>query len=240
MARNRRKRFNRAMLAVVFFCLSILCGACKGGDAERRPAFLLRVGQSVVTSLEFQRAFEIAKAAYPHNALQEGEARREAQLRLLEEMIDELILLEEAQSLRVEVGPEELAAAIQKIKADYPEGLFEQVLLENAIPYAAWEKAIRRRLLIEKVVEIGLTDTVELMPEDISAYLATREQAPAGDAVSADAPLAPELRIDTALIRFLRKQKAEAAYADWLKGLYAKYAVEINHNQWSEITGAAP
>jgi len=138
------------MLAVVFFCLSILWGACKGGDAERRPAFLLRVGQSVVTSLEFQRAFEIAKAAYPHNALQEGEARREAQLRLLEEMIDELILLEEAQSLRVEVGPEELAAAIQKIKADYPEGLFEQVLLENAIPYAVWEKAIRGACLSKR------------------------------------------------------------------------------------------
>ncbi|MFO7494175.1 MAG: SurA N-terminal domain-containing protein [Desulfobacterales bacterium] len=225
-------------MAVAFFCLSIPFGACKGGDAERHPVFLLRVGQSVVTPLEFQRAFEIAKVAYPHNTLQETETRRAAQLRLLEEMIEELILLEEAQSLRVEVGPEELAAAIQKIKADYPEGLFEQVLLENAIPYAAWEKAIHRRLVVEKVVETGLIDMVELTPEDIAAYLETREQAAPGAAASAEAPPASEPRIDTTLIRYLRKQKAEAAYADWLKGLHAKYAVEINHNRWSEITGA--
>lgn len=238
MVRNRRKRFSRAAVTVAFFCLSVPFGACKGGDAERHPVFLIRVGQSVVTPIEFQRAFEIAKVAYPHNTLQETDARRDVQLRLLEEMIDELILLEEARRLRVEVGPEELAAAIQKIKADYPEGLFEQVLLENAIPYAEWEKAIRRRLVIEKVVETGLIDTVELTPEDIAAYLQTREPAAVGDTASTGALPASELRIDTALIRYLRKQKAEAAYADWLKGLHAKYAVEINHPRWSEITGA--
>jgi hypothetical protein len=226
-------------MAVAFFCLSGLLAGCKGGEAEQRPVFLLRVGQGVVTPLEFQRAFEIAKVAYPHNTLQEAAARREAQLRLLEEMIDELILLEEAHSLRVVVGREELAAAVEKIKADYPEGGFEQVLLENAIPYAEWEKAVRRRLLIEKVVEVGLIDTVELTPQDISAFLAAHGQAQAGSDPGGDAPAALEPRIDTKLIRYIRKQKAEAAYADWLKGLEAKYAVEINHDLWNEITGQA-
>ena len=225
-------------MAVAFFCLATLLGGCKGGDSEGRPVFLLRVGQSVVTPSEFQRAFEIAKVAYPHNTLQELAVRREAQLRLLEEMIDELILLQEAHNLRIAVDPEELTAAVQKIKADYPEGVFEQVLLENAIPYAEWEKAVRRRLLIEKVVEAGLIDTVELTPQDIAAFLATRGPAAAGSTAASDAPPATELRIDTKLIRFLRKQKAEAAYADWLKGLHAKYAVEINQNLWDQITGA--
>jgi len=237
VAPNRPNRFNRAALAVAFFCLAALLGGCKGGDSEQRPLFLLRVGQSVVTPLEFQRAFEIAKVAYPHNTLQEAAARREAQLRLLEELIDELILVQEAHSLRIAVSPEELAAAVEKIKADYPEGVFEQVLLENAIPYAEWEKAVRRRLLIEKVVEAGLIDTVELTPQDIAAHLATRGQAAAGSSAAGDAPPASEPRIDTRLIRYLRKQKAEAAYAGWLKGLQAKYAVEINHNLWNEITG---
>jgi hypothetical protein len=154
-------------------------------------------------------------------------------------MIDELILLEEAHSLRLAVGREELAAAVEKIKADYPEGGFEQVLLENAIPYAEWEKAVRRRLLIEKVVEVGLIDTVELTPQDIAAFLAAHAQAPAGSDPGGDTPPAFEPRIDTKLIRYLRKQKAEAAYADWLKGLEAKYAVEINHDLWNEITGQA-
>lgn len=239
MAENRGKRVGRAAVAVTFLGLSMLFGACKGGDADRNPVFLLRVGQSVVTPHEFQSAFEIAKAAYPHNTLQASEGRREAQLRLLDEMTDELILLEEAHALRVEVGPEELEAAIEKIKADYPEGLFEQVLLENAIPYASWKNAVRRRLIIEKVVEAGLIDTIELTPKDVAAYLEASGETQDADSASAAPPLAPEARIDAKLIRYLRKQKAEAAYAGWLEGLQAKYAVEINHNQWRAIAGEA-
>ena len=114
---------------------AILLTGCTDPKSKGEEIYLIRIGGSVVTVLEFNKALEIAKTAYPHNSLQDSNATRAIRLRLLDEMTDETILLEKARELAISVSDDEVEEEVAKFKGDYPDDVFEKTLLENAISY---------------------------------------------------------------------------------------------------------
>ncbi|MDQ1330715.1 MAG: hypothetical protein QG578_980, partial [Thermodesulfobacteriota bacterium] len=134
------------------FCVKIFAGyallavfmlsGCSGTVSVQSDEYLVRVEGNVVTVLDFQRAFETAKSAYPHNITNESSVYREVKQQLLNQMIEELIVLQRAKELNLMVTDQELGDAVEKIKRDYPEDEFDQMLLEYAISYKLWEKGL--------------------------------------------------------------------------------------------------
>ena len=120
---------------IIPLLVAIALAGCSGSKPEDPDEYLIRVGDNVVTVLDFNKAFEIAKTAYSHNVMQNPVAFKEAQLRLLNQMTEELILLERARELNISVSDQELDKTIAKIKSDYPDDVFEEVLLEYAVSY---------------------------------------------------------------------------------------------------------
>ena len=106
--------------------LGIVSTGCEQKASDYGTGVLLRVGDRVLTVLDFNEAFEISKTAYAHNIRQQSEDLRDAQMRLLNQLTVELLLLERAQELGISVTQEELERAVSEIKSDYPEGEFEQ------------------------------------------------------------------------------------------------------------------
>ena len=86
--RRNRAGFGRGMWVVFLFL--ILTAGCTDTGPVAEPPYLLRVGDEVVTVLEYEKAVELAKAAYPHSAFQKPEASRAIQLRVLREMTETL------------------------------------------------------------------------------------------------------------------------------------------------------
>ncbi len=152
----------------------------------------------------------------------------------MNQLTDEMILLERAKALNISITDAELEQAISAIKGDYPEGEFEKTLLEYAVSYDSWKDRLRNRLILDKVIEEELKNRIAITPEDISDYYQKhyqgREEESAAGQSSED--------INEAIVKQLRRQKAEETYNAWIETLKEQYEIEVNRVQWEKITGS--
>ena len=80
--------------------LLFLFPACEQKETDLGKEVLIRVADRVMTVLDFNNAFEIAKIAYENHIKEQPEDLRKAQIRLLNQLTVEMILLERAEELR--------------------------------------------------------------------------------------------------------------------------------------------
>lgn len=229
----RRDVSNSAMLIGALLLAYILFG-CANAGTESDDEYLIRVGDRVVTVIDFNNAFEFARSAYSHNLRQQPIELKNAQLRVLNQLTLELILLERAEELGIVISDSEVEKAVSDIRGDYPEGEFQQTLLESAVSYDDWKNRLKTRLIIERVTEKDLEDQVSLTPEDISKFYEENMKRQGLDAESTQRPT----EIDDTLMQQLRRKKAEEVYHSWIKNLKEKYSIEINHTRWEKLTGS--
>jgi hypothetical protein len=204
---------------------------CANSGPDDANEYLIRIGDRVLTVLEFNEAFELVKTAYPHDIRNNNEDLKSAQLRLLNQMTVEMIILERADELGIEISQTEIDQAVSEIRNDYPEDAFEETLIEFALSYETWENRLKSRLLIDKVIEKELKDQIVITPEDISLYY--QEKYEGQDLSSVE----NSEEINEAIIKNLRRKKAEEAYLSWIEHLKANYKIDINSEQWQKITG---
>ena len=219
------------MKVILILILPVLFSGCPDPGSSSQNQYLIKVGEHSATVLDFQKAFEATRVVYPNNMSQKSAAHKEAQIRLLKQMTEELILLERAKELNITVTDEEIKKAVAEIKADYPDEVFEETLLEYAVSYEAWEKALKNRLLMEKLVAKELKNQIEITTDDISEYYKENYK---------NGQLDPEMAMNSSdinekIVEHLRRQKTEEAYKLWIEKIQKKYEIEINKEQWEKI-----
>jgi hypothetical protein len=222
-SKGARARF----ILVAFAVLGSLwiVGACTDADLPKGDEYLLRVGERKVTGQEFEQVLEIAKVAYPPTADGDPEILEVIRHRLLVEMIEELLISLRADELGITVSDEELEKRVQEIRQDYPEDTFDQIFVEQAVPFEVWKKRTRVRLLLDKVIAADLTDRPPpIPPTGPLPGDRTPGAAPAGDR----ATVRPEGGFSTA---------ADSRYEEWIRQLAVKYPVEINTVLWKKLYG---
>jgi len=217
--------------AIILLFLSADCGQ---KDADLGKEVLIRVGSRNITVLEFNNAFEIAKIAYDDSLSQQPEELRNAQVRLLNELTVEMILLEEAQKMGISVTDQELEKAVSDIKSDYPAGEFEKTLLEFAVSYDSWKNRLKNRLIMDKVIEEELASRITITAEDISEYYEKHYQSRETESQTPQS----SKDINEAIVKQLRRQKAEDTYYSWIESLKSQYVIEVNNELWEKITGS--
>ena len=215
--------------AVVFALIG-----CTGHGTGTGDEYLIRIGERVVTVADFNRAFEIAKTAYTHNSLQNPEDTNDAQLRLLNQMTEELVLLQRAGELGIGVSDEELEKAIEKIRADFPDDAFEQTLLEYAVSYKSWKSGLKTRLLMEKLVQQELKDETVIQPDEVAKFYEENYNNDATQSGDTRNPAA----VEEIIVKQLRRVKIENAYRNWIENLRKRYTIDINRDQWNKILAA--
>jgi hypothetical protein len=210
----------------------LLPAGCEQPNSDYGNEELLRVGDRVLTVHDFNEALEISKTAYAHNIRQQSEDLREAQIRLLNQLIVEMLILERGEERGISLTDEELENAVSDIKSDYPEGEFEKTLIEFAVSYDAWLSRLKTRLTVRKVVDEELKNRISISAGDISDYYKNNYQ---GKKNESDTMPASE-DINETIVKQLRRQKAEQAYNSWIEELKAVYPIEINSEQWDRIS----
>jgi len=213
--------------------ISGLLLACGNPDTQARDEYLIRVRDNAVTVIEFQRAVELAKAAYPHSALQDSDVLKALQKRVLRELVERTIFEERAKDLNITVSPEDVDKALQEVKKDFPEGTFEETLLEQAVSYPSWEEGLKTRLMIEKVVNRDLVSNIVITTDEIETYYRNHRQE-----LETSRPEGVAASVDETIIRNLRRQNAEEAYEGYVHKLHETYPVEINTEKWQRIFGS--
>jgi hypothetical protein len=214
--------------------LLLLLSGCEKKDTDPGKIFLVRVDDRVLTVVDFNNAFEITKIAYENDIKEHPEELKKARVRLLNQLIVEMILLERAEELGIGITDAEFEKAESEIKSDYPEGEFENTLLEFAVSYDSWKDRLKKRLVQEKVVEEELGNRITITPEDISQFY----QKNYGGQKNESTPDKNEEDINETIVKHLRRQKAEEAYSSWIEDLKGQYRIEINNEQWEKVTGS--
>jgi parvulin-like peptidyl-prolyl isomerase len=70
---------------------------------------------------------------------------------LLDQLIEKMLVLDEARTMGITVSDEELEEAFTSIKGSYPQGGFDEIVRDEAARHQ-WKEQLRQRLLVEKVI----------------------------------------------------------------------------------------
>jgi len=225
------KYLQKIITTTVLILTVFVLTSCPKPEPKVQDEHLIRVGERVVTVFDFHKAFEIAEAAFPHNVLQDSSALKEAKKRLLNQITEEMVLLERAEELGVSILESEVDKNIAEIKSDYPEGVFEEILLEYAVSYESWKKGLKTRMLIEKLIEKELSARIVITADDISKYY--EENYKASNLKPDSANRSKDL--NEKIVKHLRRKKIEEIYKSWIEKIHKRFNIEINEKQWEKI-----
>ena len=225
------KIFYKLSLVLTVLLLLYALSGCADPEAKHGDEYLIRVGERITTIDDFKRTFEIVKAAYPHNVLKGSACLREARLSLLNQLVEQMIILERAAEQNIGISDSEVEEVIAGIRKDYPEGEFDKTLLEYAISYQSWKRALKKRLIIEKVIAEELEEKVIITPDNISEYYERNYER----FFLNSGPKEDPANINEVIVKQLRMEKVEEAYKVWIKKLKENYKVEINRARWEEV-----
>ena len=218
--------------AILAACIgSLLLFGCTPKATEPVDAYLIKVGNSTLTVSEFNEVFEISKTAYSHSDIMDPKIVADIKLRLLNQMIEEMILLEKADAIGISISDEEFEKEVQEIKADYPDGVFEEMLLEAAVSFEAWKKRLRAQLIARKFIKAELESKIAITSEEVARYYAQHlpEDSKGG-------PDGKEQGIsDEMILKMLKNQKVQILYAAWMKKNRRTVTIDINSQQWEKI-----
>lgn len=214
---------------LITIVIIMLLGTAPGCQPEPEAmvegsAVLMTVGSQEIREDEFRRAYRVFRAAYGAEADEPADAKRASMLRFIQQLADQLVLMEYARESGIVISEGTLSSAVETIRSDYPEGLFEQMLLENAVNFEDWKEALRVRLTIDRLVAKELAEKVQITEEDLAAHY--RQHAPG--LPLPEAQNGGSERIDQLLVAQLRRQKAEEAYGPWIAQLRDRYTVTID------------
>ncbi len=217
------------MPLVITVLLLVWCPFFQGCRQESRstPSILMQVGERTVTVDEYRRNLNIYRTSTGAYGDDDMAADREMQIRFVQQLADQLVLLEHARTLGIEVSDQELNDALEKFKRDYPDDVFEQLLLENAITLEEWKASLRTRLIIERVIQKELEDQIRISEQDVAQFMAQMQKQPQ-DPESDPEAQEGQTPSDKAIVNQLRRSKTETAYADWMAALKKRYPVEID------------
>jgi len=229
-----KQQWHRLWPIVGIWIAVFLVLGCSDTESNRGNTVLIQVEEVIVTVSDFTQAFEILNAGSHLVDEDDKDELTEARLAFLNQMTEEMLLIVRAGELDIEVTDEELEAAAAAIKADYPEGEFEQVLLEYAVPFRFWLKRLRVRLLMNKVIARELGAQITITPEDIAAYY----QAHYANQDEQENLEQEDYDLEASIVQQLRREKTENAYGPWIQNLRDKYPVNINKQEWEHIIGS--
>ena len=234
---NRRIPMIRCSIKLIvpisFLLIVFSFSGCSNSEQKQSEEYFITVGGRGIAVSDFNTAFEIAKTAYSYPSVRQPGTLREARLRFIQQMIEEMLVLERAKELGIEITRMEVEQAAENIKGDYPDTVFQQMLLEYAVPYPTWEKRLETRLLMEKVIAEELGDQIEITPDDMAKYDEERSKEH-GITFEVEAG---SKGTDEIIIKNLRRKKMEKAYSSWINKLKKIYPVEINKELWGKIDG---
>jgi parvulin-like peptidyl-prolyl isomerase len=153
-----------------FILLCLVLGCSDKIETSTQEKIAIRVDNRVLTLDEFNEYFEAVNVDADTEDDQDGTAIREARLRFLLQLVEEMIILRRADEINLQIAPKELDEAVHDFKTDYPETAFEDLLFKQAISLEAWKERLKRRLLVEKVIRKDVLKNDLVTPEQIKDY----------------------------------------------------------------------
>ena len=166
-----KKHFLNRGLGSVAVILIIMALGCTKKVEDKEDTTLAKIGTSVITLQDFENAFSNGGERYASRYPLDRTAVLKLKATYLNQMIEEKLILMEAKRLSIDVGKEEIDAAVAGVRKNYGDNeSFRKVFVDGHINMEKWREKIRRKLLVEKVIYSLLSSKVEVSPEELQEY----------------------------------------------------------------------
>lgn len=162
------------ILFLLSLCLLAPAGGCGSEAVVANPPPLIQINDQVISKAAFLAEFERSlQKDQPLTAIE----REELQRSFLVQMIDRELIHGEARRLNIALSAEEVEAALQSYRLDYPGSSFEVMLQERGLTLDSWREELKESLIMEKLLEQTVYAGVAVAEEEIAAYYeANRDQ----------------------------------------------------------------
>jgi len=176
-----RREILGGMLLLIVVLLSFLaaCGGNGKPPPPPPPAVAVVNGASILPG-EFEKALGEETAL----AKREVPLKREETESLKEEVLDNLIrervMIQRARDLFLSIGETELDARMEEIRKDY-NGQFDKLFSEGGISLPEWKEALRKRMLLEKLIARDVNAKIQMADEEAERYYNAHRKAYAMD-----------------------------------------------------------
>ena len=190
---------------------------------------LIKCGDILIQRDEFLEELDLKMAAYPYDIKNQPVLYNEMIMDLVHALTEQCQLLSAAAQLGIQVTDEEVNQAEKKLREDYPEDSFEQILLENALSYEFWKKKLKQTMITDKLIQTQLREKVEITPDELLTFydkVGDEYKHPEGG----EEPENPD-DIGMELVERLRREKSQDQYNEWIQKLKQEYPAEINKNE---------
>ena len=88
----------------------------------------------------------------------------------LDDLIEEKVMLIQAEKLGLKVTDDELKKRVEEIKKDYTGENFAQVFGGEKVDYKIWSEELRKRLLLEKLLDREVNSKIAISDDEALAY----------------------------------------------------------------------
>jgi hypothetical protein len=158
----------RRYTAVILFLFAALLAGCAGDADDMGIVARVNGAPIYLSQLEFQhdQFQEDNVGAYVPSV----EKLRNEYGEILSDLIVQELVVQELSGRDLSVTDEELQKAEETVRADYPEGAFEQVLVEEYIDLKSWRQQLRYYLAQKKFFQQVLRPQIKIDYKEAEKY----------------------------------------------------------------------
>jgi peptidyl-prolyl cis-trans isomerase C len=89
---------------------------------------------------------------------------------LVDRIIDHYLILEYGRDKGITIPSSELESAIREIQKDYPDKVFQEMLLHRYVDFEEWKEGLRQQLLVKKIIHEASQNMTPVTFEEIRDY----------------------------------------------------------------------
>ncbi len=154
-------------LTVAALALTVGCGRCGGSrDAAQAARAVAVVNGEPIVAETLARELREARVG-AGSADGQGEVLRR---RVLDELVDRALLLQEARARSIVVGQDQVERAFLRIRAEYPGTHFDDLLAQERLSQAELKARLKEQLAIERLFEDDVFPRVSVVDAEIERY----------------------------------------------------------------------
>lgn len=158
-----KKDFFRVFVSSWFILYSVFCVSCSAKVVERIAA---RVNNEVIFQSELE---DYVRSVRAQTGL-EGQGE-EVKKKVLDQLIEEKILLQQAEKEKIEVSEDEVKTALQNIGDKFPtKEEFNKELRKQGLTVAELQDNLRKQLKILRLIEKNVKRKIQVTAKDVKEY----------------------------------------------------------------------
>jgi peptidyl-prolyl cis-trans isomerase C len=159
----------RLSLAVAVLSVAAACGRCGGGrDAGPAARAVAVVNGEPVTVDALSRELREARAGAGDAEAQDPSLKK----RVLDDLVDRTLLLQEARARSVVVGQDQVERAFLRLRADYPGTHFDDLLAQERLSQTELKARLKAQLTIERLFEQEVFPSLQVVEAEVERYYA--------------------------------------------------------------------